>query len=55
MHNNVVGILLNINKKTKDTNKAQMELQDLNIKKELQLVKHGIRYIKQHAKYTFRC
>ena len=37
---NVVSTLLCIDDKTKDTDKAQMHLQDMKIRKELHLVKH---------------
>ena len=37
---NVVSTLLCIDGKTKDTDKAQMDLQDIKIRKELHLVKH---------------
>ena len=49
---NVVSTLLCIDGKTKDTDKAQMDLQDMKMRKELHLEKHGDRYIKPRAKYT---
>ena len=38
---NIVGILLNINGKIKDTNKARLDLADMNIRKELHLQVQG--------------
>ena len=49
---NVMGTLLNIEGKTKDTYKARLDLQDMKIRKELHLVLHGNKYLKPHACYT---
>ena len=49
---NVVGTLLCIDGKSKDTDKARMDLQDMNMRKELHLVRNGDRYIKPRATYT---
>ncbi|KAA0033109.1 putative transposase [Cucumis melo var. makuwa] len=49
---NLVGTLLNIEGKTKDTMNARLDLQDLKIKKNLHLVKVGNRLVKPHANYT---
>ena len=49
---NAAGTLLCIDGKTKETDKARMDLQDMKIRKELHLVKHEDWYIKPHAKYT---
>ena len=46
---NVVGTLLCIDGKSKDTDKARMDLQDMNIRKELHLVRSSDRFIKPHA------
>nr|XP_015621188.1 uncharacterized protein LOC4326258 isoform X1 [Oryza sativa Japonica Group]XP_015621190.1 uncharacterized protein LOC4326258 isoform X1 [Oryza sativa Japonica Group]XP_025883272.1 uncharacterized protein LOC4326258 isoform X1 [Oryza sativa Japonica Group]XP_025883275.1 uncharacterized protein LOC4326258 isoform X1 [Oryza sativa Japonica Group] len=48
----VLGTLLNINGKTKDTLKARMDLQDINIRKELHLQQRGSNVIKPPACYT---
>nr|XP_043616319.1 uncharacterized protein LOC122588267 [Erigeron canadensis] len=49
---NVLGTLLDIDGKTKDTNKARMDLEDMNIRKELHLVKNNDRLLKPHASYV---
>ena len=50
--NNLVGTLLNIEGKTKDTTNAQLNLQDLKIRKDLHLIEVGNRLVKPHASYT---
>ena len=52
MCDNIVGTLLNINGKTKDTNKARLDLTDMNIRKELHLQVQGNKLVKPHACYT---
>ncbi|KAL0556508.1 hypothetical protein IC582_005022 [Cucumis melo] len=49
---NLVGTLLNIEGKTKDTTNARLDLQDLKIRKDLHLVEVGNRLVKPHASYT---
>ena len=49
---NIVGTLLNINGKIKDTNKARLDLADMNIRKELHLQVQGNKLVKPHACYT---
>jgi hypothetical protein len=50
---NVIGTLLNIEGKTKDTITARLDLQDMNIKKELHLTKQSDgSYLMPHACYT---
>ena len=49
---NIVGTLLNIDGKTKDTNKARLDLADMNIRKELYLQVQGNKLVKPHACYT---
>ncbi|KAK9048019.1 hypothetical protein SSX86_033019 [Deinandra increscens subsp. villosa] len=49
---NVLGTLLNIVGKTKDTEKARLDLQDMNIRKELHLVLKNGRWFKPHALYV---
>ena len=49
---NIVGTLLNIEGKTKDTNKAHLDLADMNIRKELHLQVRGNKLVKPHACYT---
>ncbi|KAL2492096.1 Uncharacterized protein Adt_27724 [Abeliophyllum distichum] len=49
---NIVGTLLNIEGKTKDTDKARLDLQDMKIRKELHLQQHGTGFLKPHASYT---
>jgi len=49
---NLVGTLLNIEGKNKDTTNARLDLEDLNIRKELHLQKMGDRVVKPHAAYT---
>ncbi|TYK26336.1 uncharacterized protein E5676_scaffold2256G00130 [Cucumis melo var. makuwa] len=49
---NLVGTLLNIKGKTKDTTNARLDLQDLKIRKDLHLVEVGNRLVKPHASYT---
>ncbi|KAA0049649.1 transposon protein, putative, CACTA, En/Spm sub-class, expressed [Cucumis melo var. makuwa] len=48
----LVGTLLNIEGKTKDTTNAQLDLQDLKIRKDLHLVEVDNRLVKPHASYT---
>ena len=49
---NLVGTLLNIEGKTKDTTNAWLDLQDLKIRKDLHLIEVGNRLVKPHASYT---
>lgn len=49
---NLVGTLLNIAGKTKDIVKARLDLEDLNIKKELHRKREGNKLLKPHASYT---
>ncbi|KAK3206781.1 hypothetical protein Dsin_020827 [Dipteronia sinensis] len=49
---NVVGTLLNIEGKTKDTLKARLDLEDLNIRKELHLLQQGNGFLKPPVTYT---
>ena len=50
--NNLVGTLLNIEGKTKDTTNARLDLQDLKIRKALHLIEVGYRLVKPHGSYT---
>ncbi|KAL4021062.1 hypothetical protein IC575_019851 [Cucumis melo] len=49
---NLFGTLLNIDGKTKDTINAHLDLEDLNIRKELHLQRQGTKLIKPHPTYT---
>ncbi|KAK9048338.1 hypothetical protein SSX86_032699, partial [Deinandra increscens subsp. villosa] len=49
---NVLGTLLNIEGKTRDNEKARLDLQDWNIRKELHLVHKNGRWFKPHALYV---
>ena len=49
---NLVGTLLNIEGKTKDTMNAWLNLQDLKIRKYLHLIEVGNRLVKPHVSYT---
>jgi hypothetical protein len=49
---NLIGTILNIPGKTKDTVKARLDLKDLGIRKELQFREHGDSYEMTHARYT---
>ena len=49
---NIVGTLLNIEGKTKDTDKSRLDLADMNIRKELHLQVQGNKLVKPHACYT---
>ena len=48
----VLGTLLSIEGKSKDTEKARLDLLDMNIRKELHLYKVGNKWKKPHASYT---
>ncbi|XP_022158896.1 uncharacterized protein LOC111025354 [Momordica charantia] len=48
----LVGTLLSIEGKSKDTSNARLDLQDLKIRKELHLQKQGNKYLKPQATYT---
>ena len=48
----LLGTLLDIDGKTKDTPKARLDLQDLNIRKELWLYKDGEKLLKPRVPYT---
>ena len=48
----LIGIILNIIGKTKDTVKARLDLKDLGIKEELQLREDGASCEMPHARYT---
>ncbi|XP_073051353.1 uncharacterized protein [Primulina eburnea] len=50
---NVLGTLLNIEGKSKDTEKARLDLQDMGIRKELHLYKDGNKWKKPPATYSF--
>ncbi|KAA0052813.1 uncharacterized protein E6C27_scaffold773G00040 [Cucumis melo var. makuwa] len=52
VYDNLVGTLLNIEGKTKDTTNARLNLQDLKIRKDLHLVDVGNRLVKPYASYT---
>ena len=47
----LLGTLLNIEEKTKDTNKASLDLEILDIRKKLHLQLRGNKYIKPLACY----
>lgn len=49
---NVLGTLLDIDGKTKDTYKARLDLEDMNIRKELHLIHVGDKYQMPHSCYT---
>ncbi|XP_052181232.1 uncharacterized protein LOC127794290 [Diospyros lotus] len=49
---NIVGTLLNDPMKSKDTVKARLDLEDLNIRKELWLKERNGKFEKPHANYT---
>ena len=49
---NLLGTLLNIDGKTKDTSNARLNLEDLNIQKEIHLQRQKTKLIKPHATYT---
>ena len=49
---NLLGNIFYIDGKTKDTDKARMDLYDLNIKHELHLYKDGDKWLKPPAIYT---
>ena len=51
-YDNLIGTLLKIEGKTKDTTNAWLDLQDLKIRKDLHLVEVGNRLVKPHASYT---
>lgn len=48
----VLGTLLNIDGKSKDTEKERLDLQDMGIRKELHLYKDGNKWKKPPATYT---
>ena len=48
----VLGTLMNMEGKTKDTDKARLDLADMKIRKELHLQEQGNRWLKPHASYT---
>ena len=49
---NLVGTLLNIQEKIKNTMNARLNLQDLKTRKDLHLVQFGNKFLKPHAMYT---
>jgi hypothetical protein len=49
---NLIGTILNIIGKTKDTVKARLDLKDLRIRKELQIKEDGDSCEMPHARYT---
>ncbi|KAK3205707.1 hypothetical protein Dsin_019753 [Dipteronia sinensis] len=53
VYDNVLGTLLNLEGKTKDTIKALMDLENMNIRPELHLQDVGTKYLKPSACYTF--
>ena len=48
----LLGRILNIDGKSKDTDKARIDLQNMGVCKELHLYKEGDRWMKPHAAYT---
>ncbi|XP_024028689.1 uncharacterized protein LOC112093778 [Morus notabilis] len=48
----LLGTILDIDKKSKDTDKARIDLQHMGVLKELHLYKDGDRWMKPHASYT---
>ena len=48
----MVGTLLNIEGKTKDITNAQLDLQDLKIRKYLHLIEMGNQLVQPHTSYT---
>ena len=48
----LLGIILNIDSKSKDTDKAHIDLQDMRVRKELLLYKEGDHWMKPHAAHT---
>lgn len=52
---NLIGTIMNLEGKTKDTLNARIDLKDLNIKEELQLRKEGDSYVMPRARYTSGC
>ncbi|PON34688.1 hypothetical protein PanWU01x14_342400 [Parasponia andersonii] len=52
MCDSVLGTLLSIEGKSKDTDKARLDFADMNIRKELHLYKVGNKWKKPHASYT---
>ena len=51
VYDNLIGTMLNILDKSKDTDKVRMDLKDLNIRKELHLQQHGTKVFKPLACY----
>ena len=49
---NLVSTLLNIEEKTKDTRKAQLDIQDLKIRKDLHLIELSNKLVKPHVSYS---
>ena len=49
----VVLDLMNIDGKTKDMINAYLDLENLNIRKDLHLRKEGTKFVKPHAAYIF--
>ena len=49
---NIIGTLLDDPLKSKDTAKARLDLQDLNIREDLWLKERNGKYVKPHANYT---
>lgn len=49
---NLIGTIMNLEGKRKDTLNARIDLKDLNIKEELQLRKEGDSYVMPRARYT---
>ena len=47
----LLGKILNIDDKSKDTDKARIDLQNIGVRKELHLYKEGCRRMKPHAAY----
>ena len=50
---NLLGTILNIDGKLKDTNNARLDLANLNVCPELHMVKNGNKWIKLAAKFTW--
>ena len=50
--NSLLGTILNIDGKSKDTDKTMIDLQNIGVRKELHLYKKGDHWMKPHAAYT---
>ena len=54
MCDSLLGIILNTEGKSKDTNNARFDLANLNVRPELHTVKDSNKWIKSTAKFTFQ-